>query len=668
MYTNKNTLFVSYQPTTTRSPEALDNTSIETTNSPIDSIEQIKKNVESIKISLSDEIKTATNAAYTALQKAFENEDQNAITQAVGEWSNAILKMETKEEVREQLEQLHLSIGKNNPNDAIKDATDIMKTDMQNLPKKAQKEITNIFNGVGNPMKQTFENAKKKGMIPTLLGLAGVNAAWVADKYRAASEAKKSGDIWEGIQSNFLLYFANIFAKAMGIKMSDIQDNMTADELKDAGLPVPADRENKPEKIATKEKQKEKIISGAIIQAFSIIAPSEAENQGVNIFLSNSKINSLTYKQLKEKYTEFQKDPKKDTSVLNALLEKPINDSTIKAERYIFELLFPRKGDRKQSALSEYITKKYKETHPNKNIENATLQDILVSTSSEIGFLKYFSTLDTSKMVTLNPLNAPDKMKTAATDFYDKALSIGRKDDGTIEITGELAEKAQSLGVTQKVLIDILLPAKGKTACTQENCNFQSLEQAEYTEQDKQALKSLNKFGKNYFDLLLRPGDRFGFLDKKHVKEFIDAKKFNQKDILKLYIASGGKISFGDDMSLPEKMGLYGMTMAKLLQSAKIISDVLAETVNKAIENDPKKLEALADYIPDDVKDFASDRISVEKIISELGDLAEETKEIIANFFTKSPKSLLAIGVFILIFPFPKRQSLLRTIVNMIKK
>ncbi len=83
MYTNKNTLFVSYQPTTTRSPEALDNTSIETTNSPIDSIEQIKKNVESIKISLSDEIKTATNAAYTALQKAFENEDQNAITQAV---------------------------------------------------------------------------------------------------------------------------------------------------------------------------------------------------------------------------------------------------------------------------------------------------------------------------------------------------------------------------------------------------------------------------------------------------------------------------------------------------------------------------------------------------------------------------------------------------------
>ncbi len=221
----------------------------------------------------------------------------------------------------------------------------------------------------------------------------------------------------------------------MGIKMSDIQDNMTADELKDAGLPVPADRENKPEKIATKEKQKEKIISGAIIQAFSIIAPSEAENQGVNIFLSNSKINSLTYKQLKEKYTEFQKDPKKDTSVLNALLEKPINDSTIKAERYIFELLFPRKGDRKQSALSEYITKKYKETHPNKNIENATLQDILVSTSSEIGFLKYFSTLDTSKMVTLNPLNAPDKMKTAATDFYDKALSIGRKDDGTIEIT-----------------------------------------------------------------------------------------------------------------------------------------------------------------------------------------------------------------------------------------
>ncbi len=168
--------------------------------------------------------------------------------------------------------------------------------------------------------------------------------------------------------------------------------------------------------------------------------------------------------------------------------------------------------------------------------------------------------------------------------------------------------------------------------------------------------------------MLLRPGDRFGFLDKKHVKEFIDAKKFNQKDILKLYIASGGKISFGDDMSLPEKMGLYGMTMAKLLQSAKIISDVLAETVNKAIENDPKKLEALADYIPDDVKDFASDRISVEKIISELGDLAEETKEIIANFFTKSPKSLLAIGVFILIFPFPKRQSLLRTIVNMIKK
>lgn len=627
-------------------------------------VESLQKELERSfeKHNVSDTEKEVFRKNYENLLQAIAQWKQEKITEAYSVWSEKIKESVIYKTVQFQLSQLdqkiHTPMDKriaNDPDSSLYASQ--LVWDLVWEAKSMEDGLKKAMQEQGKEMKEIVQKSWPMGMIAKLFD---ITPSSIAQKLQEWYEAKKNWDIFAG--------FGLIFTKMLaGIFKFDLTGHLDPKVAKEIGVKVKEEEKEEERNIDESKEKKSNIQYSVMAGILSAMAPKEAKSQWIQTLLSDTRIYSLTYQELEEKYKKFGSEGAWYKSVLNDLLgQNKLTKNTTMAERYIFELLFERKrkNETTQSSLSQYIHEKFAKKYPGKDIKTSSLREILLCIGSEINVLKSIASIDINKMASFNPSTMTENMQNTAKNLPSDMIKIIPNEDGTYEVKGEMADKVKSLWITNRVLISLLNPAWWKISCNKGSCQFQSVLSDKQTSKDTEALDKLEEFWKEYITMIVGSWKEFSFLDWGSVIKFINDRKLTQKDILKAYIASGGKTNF-DEMNLAEKMGIYTTTLSTLV-SDPTISWELTGVITKSMINE-ERVQKIGDTIPEDVKDFTGDHISSEKILEALGGVASSLGRFAKWLFEKNPALLWVIGAIVLLFPYAKRWTLLGVIIWKLK-
>lgn len=292
----------------------------------------------------------------------------------------------------------------------------------------------------------------------------------------------------------------------------------------------------------------------------------------------------------------------------------------------------------KNSSLYNIFSGSYKKINPDKNIEDASLFNIISSAWSGIKTLSLMKKMD-------------------ITDLSSSVEWLGEsfiKVDGE-DISGELVEQAEELWISKKVVKTLFRNRKWSFLKTESLETI--LRDPSLDESDKISIKRIRAFGIWFQEALIN--DKSLNLGNGDIMRTISQKWWiNIGDILKSYILTGGKASLSE-MSTTEKVGAYTSFFLIGWADPEWSGALTGSLIN--MENMIKLVqgESIFDRVPKDVQDIVKENFSLESTLKKVSQLAGGMWDSIAGFTKKSPGFASILTIAVLFLPvFAKRTNL----------
>lgn len=423
-------------------------------------------------------------------------------------------------------------------------------------------------------------------------------AAQVKSLAKDASEKKWTEDPFEKLFSMIQLF---LLKWQIGRAWIDISSDMTDEEMRLAGIAVNPGLQSKDRKREVPQTPK---IYSTVIAGIVKIAPEEAQKWGIHALLWLESVRKM-------KIEELNKYAWKPNELLHTLGDIGWLDE--KGASYVLSMFFDTKN-----SIYKILRARYTKSNPEKNINEATIEDVLSSIWNDVSILSFFRSID-------------------LTDYQGSLNKIGESlfsyNASKWEVSGEIVEKAKSMGISSRLLVHFL--ALDNKQAFKDKKSVEALKSLpDLTQEDKSVIEKIGDFWEKFM-LTMTNDKTLNMGNGEQVKNIISKNNISFSDIMKAYILTWGQTNISS-MDTIHKIGAYTAFMLIVWQDSAASGAMTGSIIN--LDNIRKLAQNGTDpfdVVPEDVRDFFKDTVSLEKVWGQiekaLGGLGSYVKEFAKN-------------------------------------